>query len=207
MGRITINGTIRSVSTRSWKISRPVSASQRLCDRDSYVTAEKVRNAFLGMGDDCRLLLQTFDECLERANGDRAYSKHNDYRKRQVTNALSDSMKSGGFVSASCSARPDRDMTATGSPPKVSSRNASKSSDATVRRCGPSPACRSRHSLALPIRSDIHQSNIRQRRLYRLEFLCKGSPFPRACGCISLYFLVSRHKNRRSRRWVCESCA
>ena len=35
---------------------------QRLCDRDSYVTAEKVRNAFLGMGDDCRLLLQTFDE-------------------------------------------------------------------------------------------------------------------------------------------------
>lgn len=29
---------------------------QRLCDRDSYVTAEKVRNAFLGMGDDCRLL-------------------------------------------------------------------------------------------------------------------------------------------------------
>ena len=150
MGRITINGTIRSVSTRSWKISRPVSASQRLCDRDSYVTAEKVRNAFLGMGDDCRLLLQTFDECLERANGDRAYSKHNDYRKRQVTNALSDSMKSGGFVPASCSARPDRDMTATGSPPKVSSRNASKSSDATVRRCGPSPACRSRNGLALP---------------------------------------------------------
>ena len=37
---------------------------QRLCDRDSYVTAEKVRNAFLGMGDDCRLLLQTFDEYL-----------------------------------------------------------------------------------------------------------------------------------------------
>lgn len=35
---------------------------QRLCDRDSYVTAEKVRKAFLGMGDDCRLLLlQTFD--------------------------------------------------------------------------------------------------------------------------------------------------
>ncbi len=37
---------------------------QRLCDRDSYVTAEKVRNAVLGMGDDCRLLLQTFDEYL-----------------------------------------------------------------------------------------------------------------------------------------------
>ena len=32
---------------------------QRLCDRNSYVTAEKIRNASLGMGDDCRLLLQT----------------------------------------------------------------------------------------------------------------------------------------------------
>ena len=85
MGRITINGTIRSVSTRSWKISRPVSASQRLCDRDSYVTAEKVRNAFLGMGDDCRLLLQTFDEYLagflKRVGKDRAYSSYDNYRK------------------------------------------------------------------------------------------------------------------------------
>lgn len=179
MGRITINGTMSQFSCKLtvrsslWdaKANKASGKSleaqrinekleniktnigkqyQRLCDRDSYVTAEKVRNAFLGTGDDCRLLLQTFDECLERANGDRAYSKHNDYRKRQVTNALSDSMKSGGFVPASCSARPDRDMTATGSPPKVSSRNASKSSDATVRRCGPSPACRSRHGLALP---------------------------------------------------------
>ena len=26
---------------------------QRLCDRDAYVTAEKIRNAFLGMGEDC----------------------------------------------------------------------------------------------------------------------------------------------------------
>ena len=56
----------RCASTRSWKISRPNIGKQyqRLCDRDSYVTAEKVRNAFLGMGDDCRLLLQTFDEYL-----------------------------------------------------------------------------------------------------------------------------------------------
>lgn len=29
-----------------------------LCDRNSYVTAEKIRNACLGMGDDYRLLLQ-----------------------------------------------------------------------------------------------------------------------------------------------------
>ena len=58
---------------------------QRLCDRDSYVTAEKVRNAFLGMGDDCRLLLQTFDEYLagflERVGKDRAYSSYDNYRK------------------------------------------------------------------------------------------------------------------------------
>ena len=60
---------------------------QRLCDRDSYVTAEKVRNAFLGMGDDCRLLLQTFDEYLagflERVGKDRAYSSYEDYCKRR----------------------------------------------------------------------------------------------------------------------------
>ena len=58
---------------------------QRLCDRDSYVTAEKVRNAFLGMGDDCRLLLQTFDEYLadfrKRVGKDRAYSSYDNYRK------------------------------------------------------------------------------------------------------------------------------
>ena len=60
---------------------------QRLCDRDSYVTAEKVRNAFLGMGDDCRLLLQTFDEYLagflKRVGKDRAYSSYDNYRKRR----------------------------------------------------------------------------------------------------------------------------
>ena len=61
---------------------------QRLCDRDSYVTAEKVRNAFLGMGDDCRLLLQTFDEYLagflKRVGKDRAYSSYDNYRKRRL---------------------------------------------------------------------------------------------------------------------------
>ena len=60
---------------------------QRLCDRDSYVTAEKVRNAFLGTGDDCRLLLQTFDEYLagflKRVGKDRTYSSYEDYCKRR----------------------------------------------------------------------------------------------------------------------------
>ena len=93
MGRITINGTMSqfssklSVRSSLWdaKANKASGKSlesqrinekleniktnigkqyQRLCDRDSYVTAEKVRNAFLGMGDDCRLLLQPFDEYL-----------------------------------------------------------------------------------------------------------------------------------------------
>ena len=93
MGRITINGTMSQFSCKLtvrsslWdaKANKAAGKSleaqrlnekleniktnigkqyQRLCDRDSYVTAEKVRNAFLGMGDDCRLLLQTFDEYL-----------------------------------------------------------------------------------------------------------------------------------------------
>ncbi len=45
------------------------------------------RIAFLGMGDDCRLLLQTFDEYLagflERVGKDRAYSSYEDYCKRR----------------------------------------------------------------------------------------------------------------------------
>ena len=116
MGRITINGTMSqfscklSVRSSLWdaKANKAAGRSlesqrinekleniktnigkqyQRLCDRDSYVTAEKVRNAFLGMGDDCRLLLQTFDEYLagflERVGKDRAYSSYNNYRKRR----------------------------------------------------------------------------------------------------------------------------
>ena len=84
MGRITINGTMSQFSykltvrstlwdAKAKKASgRSLEAQrlnekleniktnigklyQRLCDRDLYVTAEKVRNAFLGMGDDCRL--------------------------------------------------------------------------------------------------------------------------------------------------------
>ena len=116
MGRITINGTMSqfscklSVRSSLWdaKANKASGKSleaqrlnekleniktnigkqyQRLCDRDSYVTAEKVRNAFLGMGDDCRLLLQTFDEYLagflERVGKDRAYSSYEDYCKRR----------------------------------------------------------------------------------------------------------------------------
>ena len=116
MGRITINGTMSqfscklSVRSSLWdaKANKAAGRSlesqrinekleniktnigkqyQRLCDRDSYVTAEKVRNAFLGMGDDCRLLLQTFDEYLagflERVGKDRAYSSYDNYRKRR----------------------------------------------------------------------------------------------------------------------------
>ena len=116
VGRITINGTMSQFSCKLsgrsslWdaKANKAAGRSlesqrinekleniktnigkqyQRLCDRDSYVTAEKVRNAFLGMGDDCRLLLQTFDEYLagflERVGKDRAYSSYDNYRKRR----------------------------------------------------------------------------------------------------------------------------
>ena len=119
MGRITINGTMSQFSCKLtvrsslWdaKANKAAGKSlesqrinekleniktnigkqyQRLCDRDSYVTAEKVRNAFLGMGDDCRLLLQTFDEYLagflKRVGKDRAYSTYEDYclRRRRL---------------------------------------------------------------------------------------------------------------------------
>mgnify|MGYP000731839397 FL=1 len=116
MGRITINGTMSQFSCKLtvrsslWdaKANKAAGKSfeaqrlnekleniktnigkqyQRLCDRDSYVTAERVRNAFLGMGDDCRLLLQTFDEYLagflKRVGKDRAYSSYKDYCKRR----------------------------------------------------------------------------------------------------------------------------
>ena len=116
MGRITINGTMSQFSCKLtvrstlWdaKANKASDKSleaqrlnekleniktnigkqyQRLCDRDSYVTAERVRNAFLGMGDDCRLLLQTFDEYLagflKRVGKDRAYSSYKDYCKRR----------------------------------------------------------------------------------------------------------------------------
>lgn len=93
MGRITVNGTISQFSCKLnvrpalWDTEANKAAGksveaqrvnekleniktnigkqyQRICDRDSYVTAEKVKNAWLGMGDECKLLLQTFDEYL-----------------------------------------------------------------------------------------------------------------------------------------------
>ena len=93
MGRITVNGTISQFSckmsvppklwdTKANKASGKSMAAQcinekleniktnigkqyqRICDRDSYVTAEKVKNAWLGFGDGYQLLLQTFDAYL-----------------------------------------------------------------------------------------------------------------------------------------------
>lgn len=93
MGRITVNGTISQFScklnihpalwgTQANKASGKSIEAQRInekleniktnigkqyqhiCDRDSYVTAEKVKNAWLGFGDGYRLLMQTFNEYL-----------------------------------------------------------------------------------------------------------------------------------------------
>lgn len=93
MGRITVNDTISQFScklnirpalwdTQANKASSKSIETQRInerleniktnigkqhqhiCDRDSYVTAEKVKNAWLGLGDVYQLLMQTFDEYL-----------------------------------------------------------------------------------------------------------------------------------------------
>ena len=116
MGRITINGTISqfscklSISPKLWdtKANKASGKSvvaqrinekleniktnigkqyQRICDRDSYVTAEKVKNAWLGFGDGYQLLLQTFDEYLNdfeknRVGKDRKASTLESYRKQ-----------------------------------------------------------------------------------------------------------------------------
>jgi hypothetical protein len=84
LDKLTYAGNLANLENIKTNIGKQY---QRLCDRDSYVTAEKVRNAFLGMGDDCRLLLQTFDEYLagflKRVGKDRAYSSYDNYRKRR----------------------------------------------------------------------------------------------------------------------------
>ena len=116
MGRITINGTISqfscklSISPKLWdtKANKATGKSvvaqrinekleniktnigkqyQRICDRDAYVTAEKVKNAWLGFGDGYQLLLQTFDEYLNdfeknRVGKDRKASTLENYRKQ-----------------------------------------------------------------------------------------------------------------------------
>lgn len=117
MGRITVNGTFSQFScklsvrpslwdTHANKASgKSVEAQrineklgniktnigkqyQRICDRDSYVTAEKVKNAWQGFGDDCRLLMQTFDEYLQefkqkRVGKDRKASTQEAYPKQR----------------------------------------------------------------------------------------------------------------------------
>lgn len=114
MGRITVNGTISQFScklnirpalwdTQANKASgKSVEAQrinekleniktnigkqyQRICDRDSYVTSGKVKNAWQGLGDDYRLLMQTFNEYLaafeKRVGKDRAFSTFENYSK------------------------------------------------------------------------------------------------------------------------------
>ena len=115
MGRITINGTISqfscklSISPKLWdtKANKAAGKSmvaqrinekleniktnigkqyQRICDKDSYVTAEKVKNAWLGFGDGYQLLLQTFDDYLKefsekRVGKDRAVSTLENYTR------------------------------------------------------------------------------------------------------------------------------
>ena len=117
MGRITINGTMSqfscklSVSPKLWDTGGNRAAGksvearrinekleniktnigkqyQRISDRDSYVTAEKVKNAWLGFGDEHRLLLQTFDEYLQefagkRVGKDRSAGTLREYRTRR----------------------------------------------------------------------------------------------------------------------------
>ena len=117
MGRITINGTVSqfscklSVSPKLWDTEGNRAAGksvearqinekleniktnigkqyQRISDRDSFVTAEKVKNAWLGFGDEHRLLLQTFDEYLQefaekRVGKDRSGGTLQEYRTRR----------------------------------------------------------------------------------------------------------------------------
>ena len=117
MGRITVNGTVSqfscklSVSPKLWDTEGNKAAGksvearrinekleniktnigkqyQRISDRDSYVTAEKVKNAWLGLGDEHRLLLQTFDEYLQefagkRVGKDRSAGTLREYRTRR----------------------------------------------------------------------------------------------------------------------------
>ena len=117
MGRITVNGTVSQfscklfVSPKLWDTGGNRAAGksvearrinekleniktnigkqyQRISDRDSYVTAEKVKNAWLGFGDEHRLLLQTFDEYLQefagkRVGKDRSAGTLREYRTRR----------------------------------------------------------------------------------------------------------------------------
>jgi hypothetical protein len=107
MGRITVNGTISqfscklSVSPKLWDTrankatGKSVAARcinekleniktnigkqyQRICDRDAYVTAEKVRNAWMGFGDDfyCRLSTSISKNSPENGSAKIARPRH-----------------------------------------------------------------------------------------------------------------------------------
>lgn len=94
MGRITVNGSMAQFSCKLtiklslWdtKANRTAGKSleaqkinqkldnirtqigkqyQRICDRDNFVTAEKVKNGYLGFGEEYRTLLSVADEFYE----------------------------------------------------------------------------------------------------------------------------------------------
>ena len=114
MGRITVNGSIAqfsaklSVPEHLWEVSggrakgRSVEADrinrhldnirtqigkhyQSICDRDSFVTAEKVKNAYLGFGEKYRMLLEAFEkftaDLRKRVGIDRSHGTWKRYRK------------------------------------------------------------------------------------------------------------------------------
>ena len=107
MGRITINGTISQFSAKinvpeqlwevkggrakgksveSERINRHLDNIriqigkhyQSICDHDAYVTAEKVKNAWLGMGERYRTLVEVFEhytnDLFKRIGVDRSES-------------------------------------------------------------------------------------------------------------------------------------
>ncbi|MCD8273382.1 MAG: site-specific integrase [Alistipes sp.] len=114
MGRITVNGSISQFSAKLsvpeslWEVNggrakgRSVEAErinrhldnirtqigkhyQSICDRDSFVTAEKVKNAYLGFGEKYRLLLESFEkftsDLQKRVGIDRSYGTWKRYHK------------------------------------------------------------------------------------------------------------------------------
>ena len=113
MGRITVNGSIAqfsaklSVPEHLWEVSggrargKSVEADrinrhldniraqinkhyQSISDRDSFVSAEKVKNAYLGFGDKYRMLLEAFEKFTsdyqKRIGIDRCYGAWKRYR-------------------------------------------------------------------------------------------------------------------------------
>lgn len=75
MGRVTINGTVaqfsckQSVPKTLWDINlaldnikaQIIKHYQRISDREAFVTAEMVRNAYQGIGSEYETLLKAFD--------------------------------------------------------------------------------------------------------------------------------------------------